>query len=400
MNSLENKKQIIYIGAGILILGVLGFLAYNYFFGGTTVEPADQNVGVSGRLPQLDGNASEGALTGGPQELQNLKPGESFDVTPEQRIYRITDFPVVSPSLNKTGDKLLFYKKSGGDLISSDFSGGTQEKISNITIVGLMEALWSPARDRSAAFYIDGETKKGFLHNVADYSVAVLPQNIKSFSWSPDGKSIAYLVRNGDELELILADASGKNPRVIFRTPILDSVIKWITADKIAFGQSPSGLSEGFIFQYSRSSGTFSKVLGSLYGLSAIWYPNGTKMLESHTSFNGKRPLVSLRDNSGKEILSLGVATISEKCEFADQNTAYCAVPSYILPQWTLPDEYYRGETRTSDALIFIDANKKTAVNVLPEMNFDMANLVIASDKTMLFFVNKTDGTLWGIKLK
>ena len=46
--------------------------------------------------------------------------------------------------------------------------------------------------------------------HIGTSSIAVLPQDIKSFSWSPDGKSLAYLTPKDGALNLVIADSAGR----------------------------------------------------------------------------------------------------------------------------------------------------------------------------------------------
>ncbi|TSC76174.1 MAG: hypothetical protein G01um101433_784, partial [Parcubacteria group bacterium Gr01-1014_33] len=263
MFSLSQKKRIIYIIAGLLGFAILGFAGYRYLLPAfVSKKPAGQE-GVSGsvRIPPAASLGQEPADTGKtPPTAEPTLPPE------EQRLTRITDFPVISPSLNKAEDKILFYKKDGGDLLSSDFRGQNQEKISNLTIIGLLDAVWSPAHDRAAVFYLDQETIKGFLH-IGTSSVAVLPQNITSADWSPDGKSLAFGVKTNNALTIGTVDSSGKNQKMLTALPLPDAQIEWVTPDLISLTTAPSGFAEGFIFTYSRSTGALTRILGPFLGL-------------------------------------------------------------------------------------------------------------------------------------
>lgn len=282
MNSLSQNKKIIYVVAGAIVLTLLGFLAYRFLLapaGEQTTTTGGEITG--GRLPNVSTNGEVVTPTGEASkiaEIEALKPGETTETAPEQTLTRLTDYPVISPSLNTAENKILFYKKDGGDLLSLNFDGTEEEKVSNVTIVGLLEAFWSGNRDKAGVFYLDGETLKGFLY-LGESGVAVLPQNIKSFSWSPDGKSLAYLLPKDARLDLVIADSSGKNAKTVFSTPILDSQIKWITSDKLAFQTAPSASADGFIFVYSRASGSFTRIAGPTRGLTSLWSPDGSRAI-------------------------------------------------------------------------------------------------------------------------
>lgn len=394
MENLARTKKIIYITLGVIILAILLFFVYRYFAPALPVTPTGGER-VTGKLPGLPGAGELGAAPS-PAEL---KPGESLETAPEQKLFRITDFPVVSPSFDKGENKILYYKKQGGDLFSSDLDGRSQTKISNITIVGLVEAIWSGTKDRAAVFYLDQDTYKGFLH-IGTSSVATLPQDIKSFSWSPDGKLLAYLLPKDNRLNLVVADSSGKNPKAVFDTPLRDAAIHWITQDKIAFSTAPSGLAEGYIFVLSRSSGSFNKIAGPLFGLTSLWSPDGSGVLIAATNAAGKNIILAAHDASGLELLLLGAKTLPQKCVWQDAKRLYCAVPLAIAPETIWPDDYLRGELNTSDRIMRFDLEKKEVSEIFAEGTFDISDLLLAKGGGHLIFVDRKDGTLWSLKLR
>ncbi len=399
--NLSRTKLVIGIIVGILVLGGVGVFMFLNIRPSAPVAPTGQ-TGVSGGIaPGITGTPAGAPRVTPPQ---NPAP-ETFPVAanPNQRLTRLTDFSVISPSLNKSGDKILFYKKDGGDLFAADFDGKNQSKISNITIVGLLDAVWSPARDRAAISYLDGATIKSFLH-IGTSSVAVLPTDITSIAWSPDGKSLAYTRQNADgTLELIISDAGAKNPKTIFRTPVLDAKISWIASDRIVFATPASGLAEGYIFSYSRSTGAFEKIFGPAFGLQALWSPFDTRMIASYTPRGGERLLTkSLNpfDRERKDSADLPIQTFSDKCVFAAKQELWCAAPRALAGVAPLPDQYLSGEFNSSDRIVKIDLMKNSVEELFHENDFDMSNLVAVPEKNYLLFVSRRDGTLWSLKIK
>jgi len=398
--NLSRAKLIIGITAGLLALGAVGVFWYRGISPSAPAGPTGQ-PGVSGGVAPGIGGAPAGAPLAAPP--QNPAP-ESFPVAanPAQRLTRLTDFSVISPSLDKSGDKILFYRKDGGDLYAADFDGKNQAKISNITIVGLMNAIWSPIRDRAAISYLDNDTIKSFLH-IGTSSVAVLPTDITSIAWSPDGKSIAYARRNGDMLELIISDPGAKNPKTIFRTPILDAKISWPVPDRIVFATPASGVAEGYIFSYTRSSGLFEKIFGPAFGLQALFSAFEPRAVVSSTPRGGDRissRILNPYDPERKDSREIPVATFSEKCAFAEKQELWCAVPRTLAGAVPLPDQYLSGQFNSSDRIVKIDLVKNSMEELFNENDFDVGNLVPAPEKNYLFFVSRRDGTLWSLKIK
>lgn len=392
---LDRTKKIIYIIIGVAVLAAAAYLAYRSFFAPTEVGKTPGEEEITGR-PTFPGG------TGGLGE--EIKPGEEgkpLEVTTKEgkKLTRLADFPVISPSLNRDGTKILYYKKDGGDLFADDFGGGNQEKVSNITILGIIEALWSRTGDRAAAFYLDNDTLKGFIH-AGTTSITALPSNVRSFAWSPDGRSLAYLLEREGNANLVVADASGANPRTIFSTPILDAKIDWITGDRLAFTTAPSALAEGFMFLFSRSGGAFTKVLGPLLGLTSLWSADGTRTLVSATNGSTGETRLSIRDTAGERLFDISLQTLPEKCFWATVQELYCAAPREIPSGSILPDDYLRGELNTADRIVHLNLDKKETSVALDEGSFDVSNLTVSKNQEYLFFVNRIDGTLWSLKLK
>lgn len=398
--NLSRTKLIIGIVVGILALGGVGVFMYLNIRPSVPAAPTGQPSVSGGIAPSV---TSPPAIAPSATPLQNPAP-ESFPVAanPSQRLTRLTDFSVIAPSLNKSGDKILFYKKDGGDLFAADFDGKNQTKISNITIVGLIDAIWSPTRDRAAISYLDGATVKSFLH-IGTSSVAVLPTDITSIAWSPDNKSLAYTRPNEGVLELIISDAGAKNPKTVFRTQVLDARISWPTPDHIVFATPASGVAEGYLFSYTRSSGAFEKIFGPAYGLQALWSAFDAHSIISSTPRGGERLLTkSLNpfDPERKDSHDLPIQTFSDKCVFAAKQELWCAVPRALAGIAPLPDQYMSGEFNSSDRIVKIDLIKNSVEELFNENDFDISNLIAVPEKNYLLFVSRRDGTLWSLKIK
>lgn len=395
----ENNNKLLIIIGGVILLFVIGFLIYYFLPSFTGTPPGDNGISgkSSGGLPQPK-DTSGGSV---PRTENDTIPSTPSAASPPtatpDTLLRLSDVPVLSPALTKKEDKILYYQKEGGDLLAWDFTKSQSEKISHITIVGMTEAIWSPVRDRAAVFYIDNETLKAFLH-INSASVAVLPQNMTSFSWSPDGKFIGYGFEKDGKFNLATADAAGKNARIIFSNPLRDLRISWVTQDKIALQSPPSGLAEGFLFAYSRANGTLNKLFSS-YGLLSLWSPDGTRILTSSANVQGKNLSLVVRDAVGKELYATGLATLPQKCVWVGSKEMYCAVPTSYPAEAVLPDSYLRGEFHTTDRLVRIDIEKKEIRTILNESNFDMENLLITKKKDYIIFVDRNNGTLWRLKL-
>lgn len=402
MDPLTRKKRIIYITLTLIVaLSAAGFYLWR------SVSPAappakEEPQGVIERI--------FGRIFGTPALLPpppTLPPrvatpppptSEELEVNEQKQLLQLTDFAVVSPSLDAKETRILFYKKEGGDMMASPFHSTVPEKLSHITIVGLLEGIWAPKKGRALLRYLDREEVKSFLH-VGTSTVVLFPFNVQSFSWSPSGTQIAYTLRTDDGLDLVTADASGKNARTIFHTPLVNTHIQWVTADEIVFTTTPSSMAEGHAYIYRPSSGAFTKILGPFYGLMVRFSPDGTHALFSHVERGGKNlTLFSYDARTGRSI-DLGIATLPEKCAWAGADALYCAVPRTVATeQW--PDQYLRGENASLDKIVRITLKDTNITTIFDEGAYDMQDIFLTSDENILGFVDRRDGTLWRVKLK
>jgi len=392
----QTRKAIIITSIVIFVL-LLGYGFYRFL-----------SSGAGGLIPNTSPQAPVGGLVNNPPVIPVTPDGVQITPLPsptagledkikEQVLMALTDFSVISPVINKNQDRVLLYKKDGGSVYHIDFAGN-QNKVSNITIVGLTDAIWSPIRDRAGVFYLDSEILKSFLH-IGTSSVISFPRDITSFSWSPDGKQFAYLIENNTDLSLFIVDASGKNSREVYKTPIQDAQIQWITADKIAFQTAPSGQANGFVFLYSLKNNSFIKFLGPRFGLTVRWSPDAANVLVGSTNSEGLQYALTLLNASGDEIQRLDFITLPEKCMWVNTKEFYCAVPNAFPNNAVMPDDYLRGEIFTQDRILSFNLDTQDTKLVFSGGAMDMDNLAVTQKKDYLIFLNRLDGIPWRLKL-
>lgn len=391
-------RRAIIITAIVVLTLVVGYGFYRLLTSSTqglipTTSPQAPVGGLVGKSPIIPTTPDGVVITPLPSPTAGLEPKIK-----EQVLIPLTDFSVVSPVINKNQDRVLLYKKDGGATYTIDFVGN-KDKTSNITIVGLIDASWSPTRDRAGVFYLDSEVLKSFLH-IGTSSVVSLPRDIKSFSWSPDGKQFAYLIENNsEEISLFISDASGKNTRETFKTPIRDAQIQWISGDKIAFQTAPSGQAGGFVFLYSIKNGSFLRFLGPRFGLTTRWAPDGAHVLVGSTNGSGHKYLFSLLDALGQEAQKMDFITFPEKCSWVTAKEFYCAVPNAFPDNAVLPDDYLRAELSTQDRILSFSLDTQDTKLIFSGGAMDMDNLAVTQKKDYLIFLNRLDGIPWRLKL-
>ncbi len=403
MDPFARKKRIIYITI-MLAIALIAAVFYLWHSIAPPAPPAGEYPG--GVIERIFGRIFGAPEPSPPPPMlppEGLSPppptDEQLKINEQKQLLQLTDFAVISPALDTKEELILFYKKEGGDLMASALHSTVPEKRSHLTVVGLLGALWAPTKTRALLHYLDQEDMKSFLH-IGTSTVVLFPFNIKSSSWSPSGKEVAYTLLKDNQLDLIITDASGKNARVIFRTPLTDTHIQWLTNDTFLFVGAPSFRAEGYAFIYHRTSGAFTKIIGPLRGLMTRASPDGAHILFSYVNSGGKNLTLSRYAIQKDELVNLDIATLPEKCAWAHTDALYCAVPRFITSEQPWPDQYLRGEINSQDKIVRITPKDNTIETIFDEGAYDVQDLFITADENILGFVNRYDGTLWRIKIK
>jgi hypothetical protein len=103
--------------------------------------------------------------------------------------------------------------------------------------------------------------------------------------------------------------------------------------------------------------------------------------------------------------IALPVATIADKCVWtANDASIYCGIPTNLNASYSYPDDWYQGAAHFSDRMWKIDVAGRYAQLALDFSgakagNLDAEALAINPASSLLVFVNKNDGSLWGYSL-
>ena len=391
------RKKLIKITSAITGLLVLGGLAYYYFYGGGDKAIND----LFGGLP-IPGTRRITITPPTPPKLPKTREG----LEREQKLIQIVSKPIISPALSQDGTKILYYAKAGGNLEAVGLDGKNEEKLSTITILGLLEALWqNPDKEAAILTYIESGTAKRFISSTATSGVIFLPASVTTTGWSPDGKEIAYFINQKESFNLTITDDKAQKPAVVYATPIPDFNIFWTSKDKILLASRPSGAAPGILFYYDRTKKTFNKIFTESYGLTILPSPDAQNMLFAGTNSSGKNLKLYFSKIDGSDSQEIETQTLPEKCVFKkDGSSIFCAVPKNITLFGILPDDWYMGTGFFQDRFVQIDTANSQSGNisikeVYTEKNFDAFNLFLSQDNQFLFFQDKNDETLWRLKL-
>ncbi|MDZ4299585.1 MAG: hypothetical protein U1A26_01580, partial [Candidatus Sungbacteria bacterium] len=118
------------------------------------------------------------------------------------------------------------------------------------------------------------------------------------------------------------------------------------------------------------------------------------------TRRGGSALTLSWFDIKKEEAHLLPIVTIADKCAWVSAKKVYCAVPRDSYPTAVWPDDYLRGALHTADQIVAVNLDDGTTENILNQGAFDVVNIITSAKDDYLAFTNRTDGTLWRIKLR
>jgi Tol biopolymer transport system component len=343
------------------------------------------------------------------QKLTDNSAGNQILITPAvtQSVFPLSKEKVLSPSIDETKQKIKYYSKENGNIYQVNFNGSELSKISAANLAGIINLIWSPDKEKVLGTFQQDSGIKRYLHDYQSGKDTLLNDSIGQAAWSPDGGKItvqSYDSATGTNT-VSVANADGSDLKGIFQTRLKDMVLEWPTVDKISIKTPVSGLSDGLVLTVNPEDGTFKKIINGLFGLNVKWSPLGDKFIYSTTSSDGKNLNLFTAGQSGENSRALGISTLVEKCVFSqDDRTIFCGIPQKLSENAVWPDDYYKGLTSVSDQIfkINLDTGEKSLLfSPNPaEKSYDTSDLFLSPQEDYLFFINRKDGMLYGLKVE
>ena len=310
----------------------------------------------------------------------------------------ISEGPVISAHFSD--DSILFYDFSGN---LWQFKNGDSKPalIDQMAIENPAETIWSISGKnivKAGLNQLDtGYAFSDFGKKIFTY----LKANIKSVVFSPDGSKIAYYLSDGlNTNSLYLSNPDGKSQKSLMGAlKLRDINLLWPKNNIISLISRPSGLTTGNLWVLNTANLGLTRLIDGLFGLEALWSPDGNNFIYSYTDQNGRSPKLAIYKKGGLKNIN-NISTLVDKCAWAqDSINIYCAVPQ-SWPDWaTLPDDYYKNTFLTTDDLwkINTETNEK---NLVFQGLGDISNLDISEDENNLFFILKENQFLYKLIIK
>ena len=392
------------IGAGIVAAGAILWLVYF-------------------QTPTLGTNITEQPFgTGNTQNNTSVTtPGVTDIPTTETpgtgKIFKIADGPVAGATLidttRPTSTIARFVLQTNGHAfdLMLDSPGAVPKSISNITVPGIKKVSWSGGGTGALMQYIDIETIKT-VHfalppvtstTTVPVRVQFLPSNIASLAVSPDGASVAYLLKTAKGSDVYTARADGGGAKNIVSLPLSEIALSWPEQGTLLAGSAPASGVTGAIFSIDAKTGTYAPLMFA-QGITAI-----ADRAFGHIVYQTAGADRSTYYRTVKTGLSkpLSFDPSPESCiwSLATSTTMYCAVPlSYVETNYL--DLVHQGVAGKPVSIIRYDlTDARSSIVAVPGgaadggEQADIAELAISKSERYLLYIRKSDRSLWAVRL-
>jgi len=228
-------------------------------------------------------------------------------------------------------------------------------------------------------------------------ALTFLPSDISSLTPIDNSGKIFYLQEDLLGSVGVLANPDGSQSERIFESPSHE----WLAGqngNEIIISSKASENFPGLAFFLS-TNGAQEKILGDTLGLTVLASPDKNKILYSESQGTGFG--FGWYGKSINQKIDLHEVTFPEKCTWSrlDSNVIYCGVPSTI-PRGDYPDIWYQGVASFNDFIWTNNLETGNFRSLIDPFGADIINPFLDPTEQFLFFMNKKDYSLWGLKLE
>ena len=388
----------IFIISSVLLASVLFFIGvYNVSFKEKNTSNKNSAKEISATTPDNEEKST----------MEKLAEKVGFSKN-KNKIYPLSDEAVISPAITDDGEKISYYTKAQGNVIKVSLNGEDKESVSKNNLSGLEKVFWSSDGSKVLARFnnngkieyssYDYNAKKGFkLSGGTEYAV-----------WNNFSDQIVYkyLDAKTKKETLNTANYDGNNWKKIADVPISNAWLAPVPQSSfVSFWNNANSFDETSLNIVSTLGGEIKKIFSGRYGVDYLWSPNGTKALLSYVDTKGgsKISLATINSNGG-EFQDLNIPTFVSKCVWSKNGKfIYYTIPTFSSSGYVLPNDYQNGKIVTSDVFWKVDiaSGKSERIVETKDINksYDATNLFLSPTEDILFFIDKTDGKLYGINL-
>lgn len=329
-------------------------------------------------------------------------------------LFQISKEPVAGAVVfNKNASTTIvrYVDRATGHIYDESLEIFTRTKISNQTLPKIYEAYFRPDGNAVLIRFL----KEG-SNIVENLSLALTPPQMPSYIYTisstplrgninsvavGSGNALVYALK--DTSSIVSSEFSGAKQKTILKSPFRDWQLAMAGNSLVVYPKVSSSV-PGVVYSLSLSGGGLRKVVGPLNGLAALPNATGNRLLYSYVENN--QHMLFVKNLTKNTLTKISNVTFAEKCVWSKKKVAslVCSVPSDTLKIGEL-DLWYKGMTHFSDRIWLFDTDLNIAeILVEPsptyKIDIDAIDLRLSPNEDYLIFTNKTDLSLWALKME
>jgi hypothetical protein len=399
----------------VSLLGLLLVVGGVWFFFFRSSTPAQTNT--SGNLFNTPADTTGG--TGNATEPSNTTQTiNTSGQTLQKKIFQISPGPVVGATfiqtLRPTTTLARYIKQEDGHVfdLPLDVPGAVPRVVSNVTIPGGARAIWVEGGSAAVMQYLDDAVVKsvylGFPAATSSSKtlptrIQFLPDAIVDIAASPDGKSVAYLLKTSAGVDGYTAKADGTGSKKIFSLPLSQMLISWPSPGNLLIQTKSAVGVPGIVFSIDAKSRAVTPLVYST-GISAI--ADRTFSHVFYQADSGNLLKSYSHDVKTGNNVAIAFSLFPEKCAWGiGTTTLYCAAPYTITATPSFIDLWHAGAASIPDFIYrFSQTNNKSSLIAAPGTSdggdqSDILEMALSPDEHYLSFTTKGSRALWGVRL-
>ncbi|MEK9171821.1 MAG: hypothetical protein AAB782_01115 [Patescibacteria group bacterium] len=406
-------KKILIILIAVISITLVAFFGWYLFLRNPNISAG---VAIRNILPFGSGGDTTSRLTNNPSTplgASNQLVADEFG-NPAANLFRLSNTPVAGAVVFDRGNQTIvrYVDRATGHIYDTDLATLEKTKVTNNTLPKIYEAYF-----RSDGNAVILRSLKDSSDVVENLSLALTPSKATSTSLytvsstalrgnisavaAGSGNTLIYALR--DNSSIVTSAFNGTGAKTLFTSAFTDWRLNTAGNSLIVYTKASTD-APGYAYTLNTSSGVLTKILGPLNGLTAIQNNLGNRILYSYVEDNKMKSFTkNLTNNALSEI---SPTTLAEKCVWSIKKAGilFCATPT-DAPGASEPDLWYRGVTHFSDRIWLFDTNTDIArVLVEPKqslrIDIDVFEPKLSPDEDYLIFINKTDLSLWALRLE
>jgi len=410
------QNRFYYILGGVVVLLCIIGIVWFFFFR-STASISTNSTGSSGfnvNIPSATNTTPAPTDTNGSQTINTT-------TSAQQKIFQISQDPVVGATLMQTLRPTTtiarFIRQDDGHVydVPLGVSGVVPKVVSNITIPGGQRAIWLEGGNAAIMQYVDDSmTVKtvymGFPHatttNTATLPTRItfLPDNLIDIAASPDGKSVAYLIKTANGSDGYVAKDDGTASKKLFSLPLVQVLLSWPSQGTLlAESKSAVGVT-GIAFSINASTGVATELV-TAPGLTALADKTFANILYQTADGNSNNTYLYSTKNNSSSISP--IPALPEKCIWSNlvSSEIFCAdAPGGVSVNYL--DLWHRGVDNEIDYISEINFANQTG-SVIAALGTkqggaaaDILEMALSPDEHYLSYTTKGDRSLWGVLLQ